>query len=152
EAKAIGCGGLMVLPAYVYSTDWREIGAHARAVLSATDLPCMLYNNPPAYKTDILPEQIAELAAAHPNMQAVKESSTDVRRVTAIRHLLGDRLELLVGIDDLIVEGIAAGATGWIAGLVNAFPRESVKLFELARDQDNEAADALYNWFLPLLR
>ncbi|HEX7339441.1 MAG TPA: dihydrodipicolinate synthase family protein [Rhodanobacteraceae bacterium] len=152
EAEAIGCRGLMVLPAYVYSTDWREMGAHARAVLSATSLPCMLYNNPPAYKTDILPEQIAELAAAHPNLQAVKESSTDVRRLTAIRHLLGDRLELLVGVDDLIVEGIAAGATGWIAGLVNAFPHESVKLFELARAGDDKAADALYHWFLPLLR
>lgn len=152
EAKAIGCRGLMVLPPYVYSTDWREMGAHARAVISATDLPCMLYNNPPAYKTDFLPAQIAELAAAHPNLQAVKESSTDVRRITAIRHLLGDRLELLVGMDDAIVEGIAAGATGWIAGLVNAYPKESVKLFELARAGNHEAADKLYRWFLPLLR
>jgi len=152
EAKAIGCRGLMVLPPYVYSTDWREMGAHARAVIGATDLPCMLYNNPPAYKTDFLPAQIAELAGAHPNLQAVKESSTDVRRITAIRHLLGDRLELLVGMDDAIVEGIAAGATGWIAGLVNAYPKESVKLFELARAGDHEAADKLYRWFLPLLR
>ncbi len=152
EAKAIGCRGLMVLPPYVYSTDWREMGAYASAVIGATDLPCMLYNNPPAYKTDFLPAQIAELAAAHPNLQAVKESSTDVRRITAIRHLLGDRLELLVGMDDAIVEGIAAGATGWIAGLVNAYPKESVKLFELARAGDSKAADKLYQWFLPLLR
>jgi 4-hydroxy-tetrahydrodipicolinate synthase len=152
EAKAIGCRGLMVLPPYVYSTDWREMGAHARAVIGATDLPCMLYNNPPAYKTDFLPAQIAELAAGHANLQAVKESSTDVRRITAIRHLLGDRLELLVGMDDAIVEGIAAGATGWIAGLVNAYPKESVKLFELARAGDSKAADKLYQWFLPLLR
>jgi 4-hydroxy-tetrahydrodipicolinate synthase len=152
EAKAIGCRGLMVLPPYVYSTDWREMGAHARAVIGATDLPCMLYNNPPAYKTDFLPAQIAELAAGHANLQAVKESSTDVRRITAIRHLLGDRLELLVGMDDAIVEGIAAGATGCIAGLVNAYPKESVKLFELARAGEREAADKLYRWFLPLLR
>ena len=94
----------------------------------------MLYNNPPAYTTDFLPEQIVELAAEQPNFQAVKESSADVRRVTALRALLGDRLEIFVGVDDEIVEAIAAGATGWIAGLVNAFPAESVRLFDLARD------------------
>lgn len=152
EAKALGCGGLMVLPPYVYSTDWREMGAHVRAVISATDLPCMLYNNPVAYKTDFAPAQIAELAAEFPNLQAVKESSADVRRFAGIRALLGDRLQLLVGMDDAIVEGVAMGAVGWIAGLVNAYPKESVKLFELARDGGPKAAEALYNWFLPLLR
>jgi dihydrodipicolinate synthase/N-acetylneuraminate lyase len=152
EAKAIGCGGLMVLPPYVYSTDWREMGAHVRAVIGATDLPCMLYNNPIAYRTDFTPPQIAELAAEFPNLQAVKESSGDVRRVTAVRALLGDRLQLLVGLDDAIVEGVAAGATGWVAGLVNAYPQESVKLFELARDGGAEATQSLYAWFLPLLR
>ncbi|MFK2877300.1 dihydrodipicolinate synthase family protein [Rhodanobacter hydrolyticus] len=152
EAKALGCGGLMVLPPYVYSTDWREMGAHLRAVIAATDLPCMLYNNPIAYKTDFTPEQIAELAHAYPNVQAVKESSGDVRRFAALRALLGDRLELLVGMDDAIVEGVAMGARGWIAGLVNAYPKESVKLFELARDGGADAAAELYAWFLPLLR
>ncbi|HUA80476.1 MAG TPA: dihydrodipicolinate synthase family protein [Dyella sp.] len=152
EAKAIGCGGLMVLPPYVYSTDWREMGAHVRAVIAATDLPCMLYNNPVAYKTDFAPTHIAELAAQFPNLQAVKESSGDVRRFAGIRALLGDRLQLLVGMDDAIVEGISMGAVGWIAGLVNAYPKESVKLFELARDGGPRAAQALYNWFLPLLR
>jgi 4-hydroxy-tetrahydrodipicolinate synthase len=152
EAKALGCGGLMVLPPYVYSTDWREMGAHVRAVISATDLPCMLYNNPVAYKTDFAPAQIAELAAEFPNLQAVKESSADVRRFAGIRALLGDRLQLLVGMDDAIVEGVAMGAVGWIAGLVNAYPKESVKLFELARDGGPKAAETLYNWFLPLLR
>lgn len=152
EAKAIGCGGLMVLPPYVYSTDWREMGAHVRAVIGATDLPCMLYNNPVAYKTDFTPAQMAELAAQFPNLQAVKESSGDVRRFAGIRALLGDRLQLLVGMDDAIVEGISMGAIGWIAGLVNAYPEESVKLFELARDGGPKAAQALYNWFLPLLR
>src|SRR6266702_4840334 len=92
----------------------------------------MLYNNPVAYGTDFTPEQIQELAANYPNLVAVKESSTDVRRVTAIRALIGDRLDILVGVDDAIVEGIHAGAVGWIAGLVNAFPRESVELFNLA--------------------
>ncbi|WP_018973665.1 dihydrodipicolinate synthase family protein [Rudaea cellulosilytica] len=152
EAKAIGCRGLMVLPPYVYSTDWCEMGAHLRAVIEATDLPCMIYNNPIAYKTDFSPAQIAELAQQYPNVQAVKESSGDVRRFAAIKSLLGDRLELLVGMDDAIVEGIAMGATGWIAGLVNAYPRESVKLFELARDGGSKAAAELYAWFLPLLR
>jgi 4-hydroxy-tetrahydrodipicolinate synthase len=112
----------------------------------------MLYNNPPAYKTDFLPEQIAELAAAHPNLHAVKESSGDIRRVTAIRAACGRRLEILVGMDDAIVEGIYAGATGWIAGLVNAFPAESVALFDYASRGDKVRAAALYEWFLPLLR
>ncbi|MET3654544.1 dihydrodipicolinate synthase family protein [Dyella japonica] len=152
EAKALGASGLMVLPPYVYSTDWREMGAHLRAVITATDLPCMLYNNPIAYKTDFSPEQIAELAHAYPNVQAVKESSGDVRRFAALRSLLGTRLELLVGMDDAIVEGVAMGARGWIAGLVNAYPKESVKLFELARDGGADAAAELYAWFLPLLR
>lgn len=152
EAKALGCSGLMVLPPYVYSTDWREMGAHVKAVIGATDLPCMLYNNPVAYKTDFSPAQMAELAAEFPNLQAVKESSGDVRRFAGIQALLGDRLQLLVGMDDAIVEGVSMGAVGWVAGLVNAFPKESVKLFELARDGGAKAAMPLYAWFLPLLR
>lgn len=151
-AKEIGVGGLMVLPPYVYSSDWREMGAHVRAVIAATDLPTILYNNPVAYKTDFNPAQIAELAAEFPNLQAVKESSADVRRFAAIRELTGDRLALLVGMDDAIVEGLSMGAVGWIAGLVNAYPKESVQLFELARDGGYPAAKELYDWFLPLLR
>jgi 1-pyrroline-4-hydroxy-2-carboxylate deaminase len=151
-AKEIGCGGLMVLPPYVYSTDWREMGAHVRAVIAATDLPVILYNNPVAYKTDFSAAQIAELAAEFPNLQAVKESSADVRRFAAIQELIGARLELLVGMDDAIVEGLGVGAVGWIAGLVNAYPKESVRLFELARDGGYPAAKQLYDWFLPLLR
>lgn len=152
DAKAIGCSALMVLPPYVYSTDWREMSAHVKAVIAATDLPCMLYNNPVAYKTDFTPAQIAELAGQFPNLQAVKESSADVRRFAAIRALAGDRLELLVGMDDALVEGVSMGAVGWIAGLVNAYPAESVKLFELAHDGGAKAAESLYAWFLPLLR
>ena len=150
-AKA-GASGLMVLPPYTYTTDWREMKAHLTAVFRATKLSCMLYNNPPAYKTDYLPAQIAELAAEFPSLHAVKESSGDIRRVTAIRALVGDRLTLLVGMDDAIVEGIAAGAQGWIAGLVNAFPRESVVLVDAARAGDHTKARAIYEWFLPLLR
>ena len=147
-----GCDGLMVLPPYVYEGDWRETRAHFEAVISETALPCMLYNNPIAYGTDVLPEQLKQLAEALPNLAAVKESSADVRRVTAIRALCGDRLALFVGVDDAIVEGVAAGAVGWIAGLADALPEESVRLFEHARAGRHAEARALYEWFLPLLR
>ena len=152
SAADAGCKGLMVLPPYVYKGDWREMKQHVTDVVSATPLSCMLYNNPVAYGTDFLPEQIAQLADELPNLHAVKESSTDVRRVTAIRALIGDRLRIFVGVDDCIVEGIAAGAVGWIAGLVNAFPKESVDLFNYAMNGEAEKARELYEWFLPLLR
>lgn len=152
RAADLGCSGLMVLPPYVYRSDWREMKAHIEAVFRATKLSCMLYNNPVAYGTDFLPEQIKELAAEHENLEAVKESSTDVRRITWIRELLGDRLAISVGVDDAIVEGIAVGAVGWVAGLVNALPRESVELFNYAMNGQREQAIKLYNWFLPLLR
>lgn len=151
-AQAVGCSGLMILPPYVYKGDWRENKAHVAAILKATPLKGMLYNNPVSYGVDYFPEQIAELAQEFPNLAAVKESSTDVRRVTAIRALIRDRLALCVGVDDVIVEGIAAGAVGWVAGLVNAFPRESVDLFNLARAGKAQEAFELYRWFLPLLR
>ncbi|MFT4115039.1 dihydrodipicolinate synthase family protein [Silvibacterium sp.] len=152
DAEAAGCSGLMVLPPYVYTSDWREMKAHVVAILQATKLSCMLYNNPIAYKTDFLPEQIAELAAEYPNLAAVKESSADVRRVSWIKALLGDRLAIFVGVDDALVEGVAAGATGWVAGLVNAYPAESVELFNLAISGKTKEAFELYKWFLPLLR
>ena len=151
-AEAAGCHGLMVLPPYLYRGDWREMKAHLVAACNATPLSCMLYNNPIAYGTDFLPEQVAELAAELKNLDAVKESSTDVRRVTAIRALLDDRLAIAVGVDDAIVEGIAAGATCWIAGLVSAFPKESVDLFNYAMQGKADEARLLYEWFLPLLR
>lgn len=147
-----GAQGLMVLPPYVYRGDWRETRAHVAAVLEATELPCILYNNPIAYGTDFSAHQVAELADGHPNLRAVKESSGDVRRISALRELLGKRLTLLVGLDDLVVEGVAAGAGGWIAGLVNALPEDSMRLFELAKGGDLDQAWELYRWFLPLLR
>jgi 4-hydroxy-tetrahydrodipicolinate synthase len=150
-ARERGCDGLMVLPPYVYRPDRRETASHFSAVIGATSLPCMLYNNPIAYGTDVSAEELAALASRHANLEAVKESSGDVRRIAAIRALLGDRLAIFVGVDDLIVEGVAAGATGWIAGLVNALPAESVRLFDLARAGDARVR-ALYEWFLPLLR
>lgn len=152
EAEQAGCQALMVLPPYVYTSDWREMKNHVANIIRATGLSCMLYNNPVAYKTDFLPTEIAELAAEHANLHAVKESSADVRRLSAIRELLGDRLDIFVGVDDLLVEGVNAGAKGWVAGLVNAYPAESVELFNLAQAGKREEAFKLYRWFLPLLR
>jgi dihydrodipicolinate synthase/N-acetylneuraminate lyase len=151
SAQDVGCQGLMVLPPYVYNSDWREMKAHVETVVRATRLPCMLYNNPVAYGTDFLPEQIQELAAENENLEAVKESSTDVRRIAAIRALVGEQFAVLVGVDDVIVEAIAIGATGWIAGLVNALPAESVALVNYAMANDPRTFE-LYRWFLPLLR
>jgi len=152
EAEQAGCAGLMVLPPYVYASDWREMKAHVQAVLRATRLTCMLYNNPPAYKTDFLPSQVQELAAEHQNLHAVKESSGDVRRVTALKALCGDRLALFVGLDDVVVEGVRAGAVGWIGGVTNALPKECMALFHAATRGDARKADTLYKWLLPLLR
>jgi 1-pyrroline-4-hydroxy-2-carboxylate deaminase len=151
-AADLGCDALMVLPPYVYQGDWREMKTHVSAVIKATPLSCMLYNNPVAYGTDFIPEQIQELAQDHENLEAVKESSTDARRVSAIRALIGNRLELCVGVDDAIIEGIGVGAVGWIAGLANALPRESVELFNCAIAGKSEKAFDIYRWFLPLLR
>jgi dihydrodipicolinate synthase/N-acetylneuraminate lyase len=147
-----GCDALMVLPPYVYQGDWLEMKAHVAAVFRATSLPCMLYNNPVAYGTDFRPEQIQELAAEFENLESVKESSMDARRVSAIRALLGNRLEVFIGVDDALLEAVAVGATGWVAGLANALPRESVDLFNLASNGETEKALELYRWFLPLLR
>jgi 1-pyrroline-4-hydroxy-2-carboxylate deaminase len=152
EAERAGCGGIMALPAYVYYSDWREARAHYSAIIGATSLSCMLYNNPIAYRTDVTALQLADLAEEHENLHAMKESSGDVRRVTAVREVLGDRLAVFAGLDDMILEAIPAGATGWIAGLVNALPEESVRLFDLAMGGQWEQATELYHWFLPLLR
>jgi dihydrodipicolinate synthase/N-acetylneuraminate lyase len=151
-AANVGCDALMVLPPYVYQGNWREMKTHVATVFEATPLSCMLYNNPVAYGTDFLPEQIRELAGENENLEAVKESSTDVRRVSAIRALLDRRLEISVGVDDAVLEAIGVGATGWIAGLANAFPRESVDLFNCGMSGESDRAFELYRWFLPLLR
>ena len=142
----------MVLPPYVYVGDWREMKAHVSAVLRATPLSSMLYNNPIAYQVDFLPEQVAELLEEHENLHAIKESSADVRRVAALRCFGAERLQILCGVDDLIVEAVYDGVCGWVAGLANALPRESVELFELAESGESAAAFELYRWFLPLLR
>ena len=151
-AAAEGCRGLMVLPPYVYVGDWPEMKAHVLAVIRATALPSMLYNNPIAYKVDFLPEQVAELHHEAPLLEAIKESSADVRRIAELRRLIGSSMRILVGVDDLALEAGLMGADGWIAGLANAFPRESVVLFEMARAGKLESALEIYKWFLPLLR
>jgi 1-pyrroline-4-hydroxy-2-carboxylate deaminase len=150
EAHRAGADGLMVLPPQIYRSDWRETQAHLSAIFQAAPLSSMLYNNPIAYGTDITPEQMIELRARHGNFHAVKESSGDIRRITSLKHL--GSLAILVGMDDVVVESVAAGATGWIAGLVNAFPEESVRLFQLAQHGPSAELEALYSWFLPLLR
>jgi 4-hydroxy-tetrahydrodipicolinate synthase len=150
-AAEAGCQGLMVLPPYVYSSDWREMKAHVKSVMESTPLPCLLYNNPVAYTTDFLPEQVQELASEVPQLEAVKDSSTDVRRMAALRTLLGQRLALLVGLDPLVVTGVHAGARGWIAGVANALPRECVALFDAAVRRDEERTRLYYDWLLPLL-
>jgi len=142
----------MVLPPYLYSSDWREMKAHMTAVISATDLPCIIYNNPVAYKTDFTPFHIKQLADELPNVEAVKESSTDARRVAGIRELCGDRLTIGVGVDDCALEGFAMGAKFWITGVGDAFPAYNVKLFELGTTGRIEEAMPIYHWMLPMLR
>ncbi|MGI0131282.1 MAG: dihydrodipicolinate synthase family protein [Thermoplasmata archaeon] len=152
RAATEGARGLLVLPPYVYRGDRAETAAHFGDVFRATDLPCMLYNNPSAYGTDVGPEEVLGLVEEHSSLQAVKESSGDVRRITALRALLGERIEVAVGLDDALLEGVGAGAAGWVAGLANAFPDESVALFDAARRGESGPASELYRWFLPLLR
>ena len=147
-----GCGGLMVLPPYVYKGDWREMKTHIASVFRATSLPCMLYNNPIAYGTDFLPEQISELAAEHENFEAVKESSTDARRVSAIRALVDLFFFISIGAAEINLLALRVGLPIWVAGLANAFPRESVDLMNLGIQGKSDQAFELYRWFLPLLR
>jgi 4-hydroxy-tetrahydrodipicolinate synthase len=150
DAEAAGADGLMVLPAMIYKTDRRETVSHFRAVARASDLPVMCYNNPVSYGTDLTPEMFAELAD-EPTLIAIKESSDDVRRITDLVNLVGERYILFCGVDDLILEAALLGVSGWVAGLVNAFPEESVRLWDLAAAGRWAEARALYRWFTPLL-
>ncbi len=152
DCASVGSSGLMVLPPYVHNGKMHETRAHFGAIFEATQLPCMLYNNPIAYGTDVTPEIMAELAKQYGNMRAVKESSGDIRRVTGVKALLGDRLAAFAGLDDMPFEAAWSGADGWIAGLVNALPAESVALFTLAKAGRRDEAFEIYRWFLPLLR
>jgi dihydrodipicolinate synthase/N-acetylneuraminate lyase len=150
EVRGDGADGLMVLPAMVYKSDPRETIAHFRAVARATDLPILCYNNPVSYGVDLTPEMFAELAD-EPTLAAVKESSENVRRITDLKNRCGDRYALFCGVDDLVLESVLLGAVGWVAGLVNAFPEESLRLWDLTTRGRYEEAVRLYRWFAPLL-
>jgi 1-pyrroline-4-hydroxy-2-carboxylate deaminase len=150
DAQRIGVDGLMVLPAMVYKSDPRETIAHFRAVARSTRLPIMVYNNPVSYSVDITPEMFVELAD-EANLVAIKESSENVRRITDLRNRCGDRYILFCGVDDLVLESILLGATGWVSGLVNAFPAENRLLWDLATAGRWDLAREVYRWYTPLL-
>lgn len=150
EAQKAGVNGLMVLPGMVYKSDPRETMTHFRAVAQATDLPIMCYNNPVSYSVDITPAMFAELAD-EPKFVAIKESSENVRRITDLKNCCGNRYTLFCGVDDLILESVLLGAVGWVAGLVNAFPRENRLLWDLATSGKYEEALKVYRWYAPLL-
>jgi 4-hydroxy-tetrahydrodipicolinate synthase len=150
DAQRIGVDGLMVLPAMVYKSDARETVAHYRAIAAATHLDIMVYNNPVTYGVDITPEMF-HLLADEPRLVAIKESSENVRRITDLRNICGDRYVLFCGVDDLVLESVLLGATGWVSGLVNAFPDESCLLWDLAMAGRWREARELYRWYTPLL-
>ena len=150
EAEKVGVDGVMVMPALVYSSKPHETAAHFRSVAMATDLPIMVYNNPPIYKNDVTPDILETLADCE-NIVCFKDSSGDTRRFIDLRNAVGDRFVLFAGLDDVVVESIAVGAEGWISGMSNAFPREGETLFRLSKQQRFAEAMALYRWFMPLL-
>jgi 4-hydroxy-tetrahydrodipicolinate synthase len=150
DAQKIGIDGLMAMPPMVYSAKPSELVAHFRAVGAASDLPIMLYNNPPAYGNDLKPENIARLAEVK-TIVAIKESSGDTRRFVDLVNLVGDRFTLFCGLDDVVLEAIMLGAVGWVSGLSNVFPKESNELFALAKAGRFDEAMAVYRWFMPLL-
>jgi 4-hydroxy-tetrahydrodipicolinate synthase len=150
EAARVGLDGLMVMPAMVYSAKPRETLAHFRGVASATDLPIMIYNNPPIYRIDVTPDMMVALADTK-TIVAFKESSGDTKRFVDLRNMTGDRFIPFCGLDDVVVECIMLGAVGWVSGLSNVFPREGETLFRLARAGRYAEAMKLYEWFMPLL-
>jgi 4-hydroxy-tetrahydrodipicolinate synthase len=150
RAKRAGCEGLMVLPSMVYQQDQREGQAHFNAIANGANLPVMIYNNPVSYKLDMTPESFVEMSVNN-NIVAVKESSNDSRRMTDMINACGDRYAMFCGVDDLVLENLMFGATGWVSGLVNSFPKEAVALYTYAKAGNMEEAVALYRWFMPLL-
>lgn len=150
KATDNGADGFMVLPGMQYVSDQRETMQHLRTVAAASEKPIMIYNNPVAYRVEITPAMFAELAD-EPKFIALKESSDDVRRITDIRNLVGDRYNIFCGVDDLAFESFLVGAVGWVAGLVCAFPKETVALYELTMGGHIDGARAIQQWFMPLL-
>ncbi len=150
EAARVGIDGIMVMPALVYSSKPHETAAHFRTVSKATDLPVMVYNNPPIYKNDVTPDILASLADCE-TIVCFKDSSGDTRRFVDVRNRVGDRFVMFAGLDDVVVESVMVGAVGWVSGMSNAFPREGETLFRLARAGRYAEAMPLYEWFMPLL-
>ena len=150
KAAKAGASGLMVVPSPIYHTDPAETVETLRAVAAAGDLPVMIYSNRVAYRVDVTPEIMEDLAA-DPRCVAIKESSDDIRRTTEIINRLGDRYAVLTGVDNLALEALAVGACGWVAGLVCAFPSETVAIYRLMQAGRTQEALAIYRWFRPLL-
>lgn len=150
RAEAAGCDGLMVLPSMVYHQDSREAIDHFGKLARATALPIMVYNNPEAYNLDLSPEDFMKLAD-YDNIVAVKESSHDSRRMTDMINACGDRYRLFCGVDDRALENFVCGAVGWVSGMTNAFPRESVELYNLVMQGEIDKAVTLYRWIMPVL-
>jgi 4-hydroxy-tetrahydrodipicolinate synthase len=151
RAEKIGADGLMLLPPMRYKPTQREAGIYLRTVADSTSLPIMIYNNPVDYGTEVTLEMFEGLLKSCPNIQAVKESTRDISNVTRIRNCFGDRLKILCGVDTLALESLLLGADGWVAGLVCAFPRETVAIYALAQAGRLQEAREIYRWFLPLL-
>ena len=149
-AKQWGAKGLMMLPPMRYKSDHRETVTYFRTVAESTDLPVMIYNNPVDYKIEVTLDMFDELAAT-PNINAVKESTRDVTNVTRMINRFGDRFKLLCGVDTLAMEELCLGADGWVAGLVDAFPRETVAIYKLVKAGKIAEAAKIYRWFMPLL-
>ncbi|MET3117327.1 dihydrodipicolinate synthase/N-acetylneuraminate lyase [Undibacterium sp. GrIS 1.8] len=150
QAADMGVQGFMVMPSVLYAADAREAKDNLRAIAKAAQLPIMVYNNPVTYKVDLTPEDFLDLADCE-WLVAIKESTDNIRRITDLRNVLGDRYQLFMGVDDLSFEGLAVGADGLLAGLVVAFPKETVALYNLMQAKRYDEALKLYQWFMPLL-
>ncbi|GHC38990.1 dihydrodipicolinate synthase family protein [Aidingimonas halophila] len=150
DVEKAGADGIMLMPALVYSSKPFETAQHFRSVATSTDLPVMVYNNPPIYKCDVTPDILISLADCD-NIVCFKDSSGDTRRFVDVRNEVGDRFVLFAGLDDVVVESIAVGADGWVSGMSNAFPQEGETLFRLAKAGRFDDAMPLYEWFMPLL-
>jgi 1-pyrroline-4-hydroxy-2-carboxylate deaminase len=150
NAEKLGAKGLMMLPPMRYKSDHRETVAFFKAVANATSLPIMIYNNPIDYKTEITLDMFAELIECA-NIQAIKESTRDLTNITRLKNKFGDRLKILTGVDTLAMESMIMGAEGWVAGLVCAFPAETVAIYRLVKAGRIEEALSINRWFMPLL-
>jgi len=150
NAKKWGADGIMLLPPMRYKTDDRETITYFKAVAKSIDLPIMIYNNPPDYKIDTRPDMFEELVECE-NITALKESSRDVTNLTRMKNRFGDRFKVLCGVDTLAMEELCLGADGWVAGLVDAFPKETTTIYNLVKAGKIDEATKIYRWFMPLL-